>query len=485
MLDYEDQTVWVGRNLKKVKAELESSGRPVVALRASPDSTLVQPLTDPITRDLESLQLNGWSKGAARDAFLACERLRQLRSLNLFNIQPRSPHRIVEQLLGAVRFERLESLDLDGSALGDDGVAALAASPSLAKLQSLKLSSCDLSEESVEHLAGSKHLGQLRELDLEFNQLSLDAAARLVTSPRLPRLESLSISGEFGKRFAAFTSLEGPARLRSLVLGRTRTSRGLLAALSNAPALSELRSLTLRTATLGAADAPFAQGAAMQNLESLSLIDVRVSAATLASLLDGPALSKLRSLVLWSTPLRDVGAEAPAASPTLSRLDALRVDTCTVGDAGAKAIASSPHLAALHELEWRSMRSGDALLARPRTHRPLRLLDRDEGRQGPPRRKPPFAQVDQPLRVLARRRRARRAPAAPALRPGAEVLTPPKDAMSTTLAHLRFADEVRGVGFGAASPVFPWIGPSATGNARKTPSRKAARVVRGEGFEPP
>ncbi len=115
----------------------------------------------------------------------------------------------------------------------------------------------------------------------------------------------------------------------------------------------------------------------MQNLESLSLIDVRVSAATLASLLDGPALSKLRSLVLWSTPLRDVGAEALAASPTLSRLDALRVDT------------------------------------------------------------------------------------------------------------LRFADEVRGVGFGAAFPVFPSIGPSATGNARKTPSRKAARVVRGEGFEPP
>ncbi|MFO0651172.1 MAG: hypothetical protein U0326_33410 [Polyangiales bacterium] len=362
MLDYEDQTVWVGRNFKKVKAEIEASGRPVVALRGALDATLVQLLTDPITRDLESLQLNGWSKGAARDAFLACKRLRRLRALNLFNIQSRSPHRIVEQLFGAVRFERLESLDLDGSTLGDDGVAALAASPSLATLQSLKLSSCDLSEASVEHLAGSKHLGQLRELDLEFNQLSLDAAARLVTSPNLPRLESLSISGEFGKRFTAFTSLEGPARLRSLVLSNTRTSKGLLAALSNAPALSALRSLKLRAATLGAADAPFAQGAALRSLEALSLIDVRVSAATLASLLDGPALSKLRALELWSTPLRDDGAKVIASSPTLSRLDSLRVDACAVGDAGARAIASSRHLAALRALEWRSMRSGDALL---------------------------------------------------------------------------------------------------------------------------
>lgn len=131
---------------KKVEAEIEASERRRRAARRARRDARAAPCRPDHERP-RSLQLNGWSKGAARDAFLACKRLRRLRSLNLFNIQSRSPHRIVEQLFGAVRFERLESLDLDGSALGDDGVAALAASPSLARLQRLKLSSCDLSEE--------------------------------------------------------------------------------------------------------------------------------------------------------------------------------------------------------------------------------------------------------------------------------------------------------------------------------------------------
>ena len=59
---------------------------------------------------------------------------------------------------------------------------------------------------------------------------------------------------------------------------------------------------------------------------------------------------------------------------------------------------------------------------------------------------------------------------------------------NTTLIHVRNVDEVRVVRFGSPFPVLPEvgprIGPSGTANARETPSRKAARVVRGEGFEP-
>lgn len=66
---------------------------------------------------------------------------------------------------------------------------------------------------------------------------------------------------------------------------------------------------------------------------------------------------------------------------------------------------------------------------------------------------------------------------------------------STTLIYLRLADEVRGVGFGSVFPVLPdqlvpprigsTIGSTGGEESRETPSRKAARVVRGEGFEPP
>ncbi len=60
---------------------------------------------------------------------------------------------------------------------------------------------------------------------------------------------------------------------------------------------------------------------------------------------------------------------------------------------------------------------------------------------------------------------------------------------NTTLIYVRLADEIRGVGFGNPFPALPRIGSTigSTGGeeSRKTPSRKAARAVRGEGFEPP
>lgn len=60
--------------------------------------------------------------------------------------------------------------------------------------------------------------------------------------------------------------------------------------------------------------------------------------------------------------------------------------------------------------------------------------------------------------------------------------------MNTTLIYIRLGDAVRGVGFGEPFPPLPWIGSTigSTGgeDSRETPLRKAARMVRGEGFEP-
>jgi uncharacterized protein (TIGR02996 family) len=86
---------------------------------------------------------------------------------------------------------RLDHLDLTGNPLGDEGLAALAASPNVTHLRTLCLTNVKIGPAGVRALASSPHLAGLRELHLAVNAVGDEGAGYLADSPHLGRLEWL------------------------------------------------------------------------------------------------------------------------------------------------------------------------------------------------------------------------------------------------------------------------------------------------------
>lgn len=80
-------------------------------------------------------------------------------------------------------------LNLSENPLGDDGIAALAASEKCEALSALYLSKTGMSDRAAEALAASSHLSKLKHLDVSGNALSRDATARLKASRALSSAE--------------------------------------------------------------------------------------------------------------------------------------------------------------------------------------------------------------------------------------------------------------------------------------------------------
>ncbi len=100
----------------------------------------------------------------------------------------------VRLLAEAPDLAAIRKLNLAGCRLGDDGVAALLASPHLACTQ-LTLRENDISDEGVEALAGALALAPCRALFLARNVLGDEAVAALAGSAHLAGLEQLGIGG--------------------------------------------------------------------------------------------------------------------------------------------------------------------------------------------------------------------------------------------------------------------------------------------------
>ena len=80
---------------------------------------------------------------------------------------------------------KLGALHLAGTGVGDEGAIALASSPNLAHLTFLDLAENDIGDEGAIALASSPHLGQLEQLALEDNVFGERGALALATSPHL------------------------------------------------------------------------------------------------------------------------------------------------------------------------------------------------------------------------------------------------------------------------------------------------------------
>ncbi len=76
-----------------------------------------------------------------------------------------------------------------------DHMAALAASPALARLESLALYKCQIGDEGAKLLAASPHLRRLRWLHLGFNDIGTAGIEALAASPNLPSLGYLGFQG--------------------------------------------------------------------------------------------------------------------------------------------------------------------------------------------------------------------------------------------------------------------------------------------------
>jgi len=95
--------------------------------------------------------------------------------------------------LASAGFHELEELNLWKNAVGDDGVAALAASPSLGGLHMLNLGRNDVGDAGAMAIAESSVLTELRELNLFGNRISDAGAFALAGSPNLAHLDALHI----------------------------------------------------------------------------------------------------------------------------------------------------------------------------------------------------------------------------------------------------------------------------------------------------
>lgn len=114
----------------------------------------------------------------------------------------------------------IRKLNLAGCALGDDGVAALVASPHLACTQ-LTLRENAITDEGAQALADAPALAGCRALFLARNELGDDGVRALAGSPHLAGLEQLGLGGNEGIGEEGIEALLAPGifpRMRRLEL---------------------------------------------------------------------------------------------------------------------------------------------------------------------------------------------------------------------------------------------------------------------------
>jgi hypothetical protein len=90
---------------------------------------------------------------------------------------------------GSSKLRWLEEVVLSGNAIGDEGVAAIAASPGSAHLTGLYLVGVGMTDEGARALANSDHLGNLAQLSVSGNSLTKAGIKALRESSKLPKCE--------------------------------------------------------------------------------------------------------------------------------------------------------------------------------------------------------------------------------------------------------------------------------------------------------
>jgi hypothetical protein len=251
---------------------------------------------------------------------------------------------------GVARFAALEVLDIEGTAVGDDGARAIAG---LAELRAVNLAATRLTDEGGAALGalakleiadlggtrvGAKTVAALRKLPLRelFLDHTLVRGEVATLAPLAPGLVRFDISATkhrpTDQELAWLASATG---LVELGISGARVRDPLALALAKLPGLREVRmaKTAITNATVRAL-------AARADLEEVDLGYTPVDDASAAALLAAP---EMRILVLDSTPIGDAAFAGPAG-PKLVELYASLTE---IGDAATALLDRVPQLTAL------------------------------------------------------------------------------------------------------------------------------------------
>jgi uncharacterized protein (TIGR02996 family) len=338
---------------------------PVRGLRLTesiPDPDLLFSL--PQLAHLTELDIDGCALGQARITALArAEGLANLKSLELSSTKL-TPADLATLAAGPA-LAGLEQLALDFTRIGDEGAAALAHAPALASLSSLRLESNAIGPPGVAALVSSPHLRRLASLNLEGNNFGPDGVEALAASFQLPALRHLNLdstdAGDDG--VAALAAAGSLAALESLDLSCNEMTQAGLTALLASPYMTRLRRLALGCNPLD--DNAALALASWPGLAGLTVLEANWldwSAEAGRALFAPGALAGLTSLDLGYTHIGDEGARVLAGSACVSRLRCLGLGNDDaeprIGNAGATALAEAPWRA-LEHLDLRTNDVGD------------------------------------------------------------------------------------------------------------------------------
>lgn len=246
-------------------------------------------------------------------------------------------------------------LDLDGCALKDEGLKALAAAPEIAQVRTLILRNNQLSGDGLKALLQTAKLRELEELDLAFNEVA-EAGVRALATASLPRLVRLSLRGV----------LPGGPALKAL-------------AAAGEKAMPQVRALDLGENQIEDADlAPLLASGWVRPLHELKLDQNQLTAASITKLA-ALKLRDLRRLDLSNNSVGTVGIRSLARAAFLPGLSALALRYTKLGEAGvldlAKLLPAAAKLTELDLLGAGVNESGLGAILATATARRLTLLD--------------------------------------------------------------------------------------------------------------
>jgi hypothetical protein len=250
------------------------------------------------------------------------------------------------------RDPELEVLDLEGCAIGDPAVAALAG---LAKLHALDLASTRVSDAGGAAL-GALHaleildLGKtaigartiaairplaLRELFIPQTQVGAEIATLAGYAPGIVRFDASTLASEYKPSDADLAWLANAPNLVEAGVSGAKVHDRLAIAIAALPHLRDLR-----LASTAITNAAIKKIAERNELQELDLAETPVDDASAAKML---AFPELRMLRLDGTPIGDAGL---AATPG-AKLVELYVSSTKISDAGTTILDRLPHLTAL------------------------------------------------------------------------------------------------------------------------------------------
>jgi uncharacterized protein (TIGR02996 family) len=100
---------------------------------------------------------------------------------------------LIRELAGLSLLARLRTLNLDGSGLGDEGVACLVSSPHLGGLETFGLGDNGIGDAGAQRLAASPNLPRLATLTLSANRIGDAGAVALADAGGFPRLRRVNL----------------------------------------------------------------------------------------------------------------------------------------------------------------------------------------------------------------------------------------------------------------------------------------------------